>query len=233
MTLTTAHWSQNRGFAGRTVVAITGAGISAASGLPTISGGFQGRSLKDLFKLDNARRHVNEYRQLYEEMMFLWLQARPNAAHMALASRGIRVITQNVDGLHKKAGTREVIELHGTLAHQRCIACGRRGASLHTVKSETGSFSVGRCGACGSDLIPDLVLEGEPVRHLALALNWVTTAQIVIIAGTALEMHPVNQLPLVALRAHKPVITINENAEKELPRRLSRQLRSISSLSFQ
>lgn len=207
------------------VVAITGAGISAASGLPTIAASFSGRPLKELFNRDKACRHVKEYSELYEEMMRLWLHAQPNAAHIALAQRGIRVITQNVDGLHRKAGTVEVIELHGTLALQRCLSCGRRGASLHTATGRGDRVAPGVCGACHSELMPDLVLEGEPVRHLALAINWISTASILIIAGTSLQMHPVNQLPLVALRADKPVITVNASAEKELPKLLARQLR--------
>jgi len=215
-------------------VVITGAGISVASGLPTIASGFRGKSIKDLFKWDNARRHVREYQQLYEAMITDWQQAQPSAAHRAIAERQMRVITQNVDGLHKRAGSKHVIELHGSLFRRRCFTCKRSGEPTYPFESKNASKNSRRhewlCNWCHSELIPDLVLEGEPVRHFALALNWLTTSDLLLIVGTALEMQPINAFPLTAIRSQIPVVTVNRAADERIPALLGSQpLRLITS----
>ncbi len=195
----------------RRIVALTGAGISVASGLPTLHARMGGRSLQELFRLDLARRHVAEYRRFYATMMRSWTSARPNAAHIALALRGVSVITQNVDGLHQRAGSREVIELHGALHRVRCTGC----RSLFALTRKT--LHEPCCEACGGLLWPDLVLEGETVHGLLQAQNLVSTADVLLVVGTRLTMEPARRLPLVARQSGIPVLTVNDDAKWAVP----------------
>lgn len=193
------------------IVALTGAGISVASGLPTLHVRMGARPLQELFRLDLAKRHVAEYRRFYAAMMRSWTRATPSAAHLALAERDVSVITQNVDGLHQRAGSRDVIELHGALHRVRCTGC----RSLFSLTKK--SMRQPCCEACGGLLWPDLVLEGETVHGLLQAQNLVTTADVLLIVGTRLTMEPVRRLPLVARRAGIPIVTVNDDAESSVP----------------
>ncbi len=200
------------------IVAITGAGISTGSGLPTITSKFGGRTLKEVFRGNSARRHINEYQKFYDNMTRSWREASPNAAHQALAEHQVRVITQNIDGLHQNAGSRHVIELHGTLRIQRCANCAHTRQTSPNLESQ--------CPVCGGMMWPDIVLEGDRVRSLALACNWLTVADLLLIIGTKLEMYPVNQFPLLALRNKTPVVVINEDAQKLVPLYFSMRTKS-------
>ena len=196
--------------AARRLVAITGAGLSVASGLPTVEAQWSGRPLKELFRARAAHRHVAEFQALYRKLAADWRTVSPNSGHRILAQRGARIITQNIDGLHQRAGSREIIELHGSLMRLRCRSC----RSL-TVVGARGTYHA-QCRACGGEVWPDIVLEGEGVRSLSRAINWIVSADVLLVVGTSLEMEPVNRFPLMALRADIPVIVINEHAELRL-----------------
>ncbi len=196
-------------------IAITGAGISTSSGLPTIESTWLGRSLEELFKLDQAHRHIIEYQQAYQAMMTTWLKASPNPAHHLLAERNVRIITQNIDGLHDRAGSYHLIELHGSLTRLRCHGC----RSL--VRVNKHSLNAMECPACGHMMWPDIVFEGEHVKQLVKAIQWMTTSDLLFIIGTRLQMNPVSQLPLIAMQNHIPIIEINQEAEQTLQRYLS------------
>ncbi len=196
----------------KNIVAITGAGISTASGLPTLSAKFHHRPLHELFQLSQAIHHLDEYQGLYRALMTQWLTVKPNAAHHALAQYGIRVITQNIDGLHELAGSKRVLSLHGSLTRARCLSCQTK-IHINTLPI----VPIWRCGICGELMWPDLVLEGQSVRHFAQAVNWVSTCDILLIIGTRLKMYPVNQLPFVAKANHAKIYSVEENAEKALP----------------
>ncbi len=193
------------------IVAITGAGISVPSGLPSAQDIFRGRQVKELFSKSRASRHWQEYQHLYAKIIKDWRFASPNQAHLALSSRGAKVITMNLDGLHKQAGTQEVIELHGSLYRFRCLHCGIR------VGSFTFNESKLACELCDGPLWPDVVLEGEPVRQLGLALHWITFADVLLIIGTSLTMQPIRMLPRVAKENGIPIIVINEKADEWVP----------------
>ena len=195
----------------REIVAVTGAGISVASGLPTLEAAMRGRPLREMFRSDMAQRHVREYQQFYEKMTREWRNAKPNAAHRALADRRVRVVTQNVDGLHQRAGSRDVIELHGALHRVRCSGC----RTPLPVRSPAAAKP--RCASCGGLLWPDLVWEGEPVHGWLQAQNWVSAADLLLVVGTRLAMAPVRQLPAVARQAGAPVLLVNREAESLLP----------------
>ena len=119
--------------------------------------------------------------------------AQPNAAHRKLAQweqegKLKAVITQNIDGLHQKAGSREVLELHGSVLRNYCEKCGAF-YGLDTILSTTG---VPRCPACGGDIKPDVVLYEESLDQdvLAKAVHYIRQADLMIIGGTSLVVYP-------------------------------------------
>jgi len=113
------------------------------------------------------------------------------------------VITQNIDQLHARAGTRELVEVHGTIAHSSCLRCGAR-YPLPEVRARQADDDrrVPRCD-CGEALKPDVVLFGEylPVDALARAEDLAAGADLMLCIGSSLEVHPVAQLPLITLAA--------------------------------
>jgi NAD-dependent deacetylase len=195
------------------LAAVTGAGISKASGLPLVSDRIQGVSLRDffaetLFKTDPAR-----YYEVFRSVFQSFRSAIPNRAHTRLAEAGVWVITQNVDGLHRDAGTRHLIEMHGNFRELRCVSCGRIYASSVVYEME-----VPQCSMCERVLTPGIVLDGQEIRHFSLAVDWVGRAELLFIIGTKLEMDPVRQLPQMAINKGIPVIRVNHDAELVLPR---------------
>ncbi|WP_018131964.1 SIR2 family NAD-dependent protein deacylase [Effusibacillus pohliae] len=193
-------------------VAITGAGISVASGLPTGSGEWQGIELRDFFTLDMFLHSTERFYRYYRHMLRHWKQAKPNPAHYALARHGMPIITQNIDGLHQRAGSPHVLELHGNLRELVCRGCAAIFSS-DLVYTE----SIPKCPSCGHLLKPDIVLVGEDVYHFATAVDWVGKADLLLVVGTRLEMEPCRQLPEIARRNGAPVFTLNRHAEQILP----------------
>jgi NAD-dependent deacetylase len=179
------------------VVALTGAGISAASGLETR------KQLWRRFTRDEAVSAV----RFHADPTTLWTVIRefwgartpePNPAHLALARLpGLRaVVTQNVDGLHQAAATRTdvpVHELHGTLLRTYCITCGRQGGPAPAL-----AHGVPRC-TCGAVMRPDVVLFGErvPAKVLAAAAAAVADADLLLVIGCAMDVSPASELPLL------------------------------------
>ena len=140
------------------------------------------------------------------KMLAPW--AEPNAAHRKLAQweqegRLKAVITQNIDGLHQKAGSREVLELHGSVLRNYCERCGAF-YGLDTILHSTG---VPRCPACGGDIKPDVVLyeEGLDEKTLYRAVEYIQEADVLIIAGTSLAVYPAAGL-VRYYRGHKLVV---------------------------
>ncbi len=181
----------------RRAVFFGGAGVSTESGIPDF------RSTDGLYRQkwryppETILSHefflhsTEAFYEFYREKM-LYPQARPNAAHLALAElekRGIlsAVITQNIDGLHQAAGSRNVIELHGSVLRNFCTRC-RKPYPLDAVLN---SRSVPRC-ACGGVLKPDVVLYGEqlPTDAIEDALDQISRADLLIIGGTSLNVYP-------------------------------------------
>lgn len=197
-------------------VAITGAGISVPSGLPTINRSWHGIPLKDMFTLDRFQNAPEQFYQCYREMLLDWRQARPNPAHLALAKAGVQVITQNIDGLHQAAGSRDVLEIHGNLRELCCLDC-RELYPAHV--AETNPLP--RCPSCRELLKPNIVLVGEEVRHYALAVDRIGQADLLLIIGTKLEMDPVRQLPAIAEKNGVPIIRCNKKSEEILPQLFS------------
>lgn len=199
----------------RRVTVLTGAGISAESGIPTfrdsqtgIWARYEPAELATPEAFQNDPLLVWEW---YRWRMGLVEHAVPNAGHIALAEMEARtpvftLITQNIDGLHKKAGSRNIIELHGNLFHARCERDGRRFEVWENVPN-----SVPRCPECGGRLRPDVVWFGESLPHRALlaALQASQDCDLFISIGTSGVVEPAASLPYEAIRAHGEVVEIN------------------------
>ena len=138
-------------------------------------------------------------------------KARPNAGHLALAEWETRVseftlITQNVDGLHARAGSRRVVELHGNIERDRCLDCGR----VQDGAAESGESVVPRC-ACGGTLRPDVVWYGEllPPEAFSAARRAAAGCDLFLVIGTSAVVHPAASLPSVARRSGAVLVEVN------------------------
>jgi len=194
----------------RSVVALTGAGISVPSGIPDFrtpgTGLWAGVDPMEVAHIEVFRRDPESFWRFYGDRFQTLEHKQPNAAHHALARLEQAdlldaVITQNIDRLHDKAGTRELIEVHGTIGHSSCPRCGSRYA-LPDVRVRQGRDAAGvpRCD-CGGPLKPDVVLFGEllPADALARAERLAAGADLLLCIGSSLEVHPVAQLPATTL----------------------------------
>jgi NAD-dependent deacetylase len=194
------------------VVALTGAGISVPSGIPDFrspgTGLWENVDPMEVAHIDVFRRDPERFWHFYGERFQTLEHKQPNGAHAALAAlerAGMldAVITQNVDQLHARAGTRELIEVHGTIAHSSCPRCMAR-YPLGDVRARqvADPRGVPRC-TCGEPLKPDVVLFGEylPEDALARAERLAAGADLMLCIGSSLEVYPVAQLPLITLQA--------------------------------
>lgn len=202
--------------AARRVVVLSGAGISAESGVPTFrdarTGLWAHYDPQDLATPEAFERQPALVWDWYQWRRELIARVEPNAAHLALKRwqdvARVVVVTQNVDGLHGRAGSRDVIELHGNILR---TVCARR---RHVVGQWESGQKPPRCPHCGSPLRPDVVWFGEmlPVDALQRASREVTEAELVLSVGTSTLVQPAASLPLEALRAGVPVVEINPDA---------------------
>lgn len=194
------------------VVALTGAGISVPSGIPDFrspgTGLWEKVNPMEVAHIDAFHRDPRRFWGFYGQRFQTLEHKEPNRAHEVLAlleGAGLldAVITQNVDRLHARAGTRELIEVHGSISHSRCLDCGA-GYPLAEVKDRHAGDAEGvpRCD-CGSALKPDVVLFGEylPADALARAERLAESADVLLCIGSSLEVYPVARLPELTLGA--------------------------------
>ncbi len=194
------------------VVALTGAGISVPSGIPDFrspgTGLWANVNPMEVAHIDAFRRDPEHFWQFYGQRFQTLEDKRPNRAHQALAElerAGLldAVITQNIDRLHARAGSRELIEVHGTIAHSSCLRCRAR-YELADVRSRGAMDDRGvpRC-ECGEPLKPDVVLFGEylPADALLRAEQLAGGADLMLCIGSSLEVYPVAELPAMTLAA--------------------------------
>jgi NAD-dependent deacetylase len=196
------------------VVALTGAGISVPSGIPDFrspgTGLWEKVDPMEVAHIDAFRRDPVRFWSFYGQRFATLAEKLPNGAHRALVrmeERGLldAVITQNVDMLHRSAGTRELVELHGSIAGCSCPGC-RASLTLADVRLRLDADSEGvpRCERCGGEpLKPDVVLFGEllPERALARAGKLCENADVLLCIGSSLEVHPAAGLPLLTHQA--------------------------------
>jgi NAD-dependent deacetylase len=169
--------------------------------------------------IDVFRRDPERFWGFYGQRFATLEDKRPNGAHLALVElerRGVldAVITQNIDRLHRAAGTRELVEVHGTIDHSSCLECGARFA-LDEVRERArrDDRGVPRCG-CASPLKPDVVLFGEmlPADALERAFALAAGADVLLCVGSSLEVYPIAQLPGVTRQAGGQVAIVTQGA---------------------
>ena len=201
----------------RRVVALTGAGISAESGIPTFRDAQTGLWARfrpeELATAAAFRRDPKLVWDWYEWRRGLVAQAAPNAGHRALARLeglvpGFTLVTQNVDGLHVRAGSQRVIELHGNIHRSKCFE--------EDVVVEEGIAAPDgppRCPRCGAPLRPDVVWFGEtlPPQALAAAEAAARECDLLFSIGTSAAVFPAAQLPVTALESGAMVVEINKD----------------------
>ncbi len=195
--------------AARSVVALTGAGISVPSGIPDFrspgSGLWEKVDPMEVAHIDAFRGDPVRFWRFYGKRFATLEDKQPNDAHRVLAAmerRGLldAVITQNIDMLHRKARTRELVEVHGSIASCSCPRCHEEVALEHArARLERAADGVPRCERCAAALKPDVVLFGEmlPTGALERARTLCEQADLLLCIGSSLEVHPVASLPLL------------------------------------
>lgn len=200
--------------AARTVVVLTGAGISAESGIPTFREALTGLWARfrpeELASPEAFQRDPQRVWAWYAERRARVREAQPNPGHIALAQFEREVphftlITQNVDGLHRRAGSSAVVELHGNIER---VKCSREGT---IVTSWAEGDDVPCCSSCGAYLRPDVVWFGEmlPAGALQTAQKAAESCDLFLSVGTSGLVEPAASLPFVALAAGATVVEIN------------------------
>jgi NAD-dependent deacetylase len=202
----------------RLIAALTGAGISAESGLATFRDAQTGLWARyDPRELATPSAFARNPKLVWD--WYAWrrervVAAQPNAGHFALAeierrARDFLLITQNVDGLHQRAGSRNVVELHGSIARVRC---SREGTIVE--RWDAPPDEVPRCANCGAFLRPDVVWFEEmlPRSALAAAEDAARRCDVLLVIGTSAEVHPAAGLPMLARGRGARVVEINPNS---------------------
>ncbi len=206
----------------RSVVALTGAGISVPSGIPDFrspgTGLWERVDPMEVAHIDAFTADPVRFWSFYGERFATLGEKRPNAAHEALVEMERRgrlqaVITQNVDMLHRRAGTAELVEVHGSIASCSCLRCGTA-VSLEEARASIAAAPDGvpRCEPCGCALKPDVVLFGELLSPATLerARELCEGADVLLCIGTSLEVHPVAALPLLTHAAGGAVAIVTQ-----------------------
>ncbi len=208
------------------VVVFTGAGVSAESGIPTFRDaltGLWGRfDAQALATPEAFRRDPDLVWGWYEWRRMQLLRALPNPAHLAIAELAqhvprLTVVTQNVDDLHERAGSADVLHLHGSLHQPRCFDCGRPHVLPPAPPDEPEGgrrLSPPRCRQCGGPVRPGVVWFGEslPEDILAAAFAAAQACDLLFAIGTSALVYPAAQIPLLALHAGARVAQVNPTA---------------------
>ncbi len=196
------------------VAALTGAGISAESGVPTFRGN-EGLWAKfrpeDLASMDAFLANPKIVWEWYNWRRELMAGVTPNDGHRALAKcesifPEFTLLTQNVDGLHAQAGSRRILELHGNIHHNKCADCNRP-VDVDSIDPK----NIPACPACGGKVRPDVVWFGEMLDEETIdrAFQLAEESQVFLVIGTSALVHPAASLPLVAKKCGATVVEIN------------------------
>jgi NAD-dependent deacetylase len=208
-------------------VALTGAGISTESGIPDFRSPGGIWDLYDPMEyatIEAFRRNPAKVWEFYATRLDVLREAEPNAAHLALAElerRGLleAVITQNIDRLHELAGSREVVEVHGSIRTSHCLACGAT-ATLDEVVQLLADAPAPPCPRCGAILKPGVVMFGEllPPAEIDRAYELARRAGLLLVVGSSLEVYPVAGLPLETLAEGGELAIVNREPTMLDPR---------------
>jgi NAD-dependent deacetylase len=199
-------------------VVLTGAGVSTESGIPDFrsAGGIWAQfDPYVVASIEGFRRDPARVWEFYGLRLNVLEEARPNAAHAALAELEARgfvqaLVTQNVDGLHAQAGSRDLLEVHGSIATASCPSCGRR-EERERIRE---LLPLPRCADCGTVLKPDVVMFGELLPSAAIdrAKALAQAAQLLLVVGSSLEVWPVAGLPEETLAHGGKLAIVNRDA---------------------
>jgi NAD-dependent deacetylase len=204
-------------------VVLTGAGLSTPSGIPDFRSEGTGLWSKEepleVASLETFRTHPEKFYAWFRPLARQIFDAQPNRAHVELANLEkagyIRtVVTQNIDMLHQKAGSKNVIEMHGTLRTFSCAQCFQQTESLPYLKPFVEQGKIPVCPNCGSMLKPDVILFGEqlPQKSFYEAQRACRACDLMLVAGSSLEVLPVAGLPMQALDRGAHLIIINNSS---------------------
>ncbi|MEM1417017.1 MAG: NAD-dependent deacylase [Myxococcota bacterium] len=207
----------------RHVVALTGAGVSTESGIPdfrSAAGLWSQSDPMDVASIDGFRADPGRFYRFWAEKFAAFVDAPPSRAHRLLAGlegrgRMQAIVTQNIDGLHQRAGSRNVLEVHGTFQRVRCLSCGNEeslGEVFGRVVMEEGAAPPS-CPVCGHTMLkPDVVLFGEMLPPIfQVAERESRDADLFLVLGTSLEVFPVAGLAPLAKRTGARVVILNRD----------------------
>lgn len=207
----------------RRAVVLTGAGLSTPSGIPDFRSEGTGLWSRDepleVASLITFRTNPAQFFQWFHPLASQIFNARPNPAHFAIAEleqkgRLRAVITQNIDMLHHKAGSRNVIEMHGTLRTLSCTQCYRQQGYEAYLPTFVEKGEIPHCPECGAILKPDVILFGEqlPQKAWLEAQREARDCDLMVVVGSSLEVLPVAGLPMQAIDRGAHLIIINNSA---------------------
>ncbi len=198
---------------------LTGAGISTESGIPDFrspTGIWAQYDPMEYATISAFRRNPVKVWEFYALRFEALTRAEPNAGHHAVAKlerRGLvrAVVTQNIDGLHGRAGSQEVVEVHGSIRTASCLACGTR-APFADVVAALQDAPAPPCPECGEILKPDVVMFGEllPTGAMERASELAREARLLLVIGSSLEVYPVASLPDETLAAGGALAIVNQ-----------------------
>ncbi|HYW70199.1 MAG TPA: NAD-dependent deacylase [Pyrinomonadaceae bacterium] len=203
--------------AANSVVVLTGAGVSAESGVPTFRGGgntavWKGLPFDVISSVGMLQRDLPAVWEWFNYRRNLLAALKPNAAHESIAQwqhrfRDLSLVTQNIDGLHQAAGSRDVIELHGSIWRARCQDCEAR-HDLNDIKLD---HAVPSCFECGGNLRPDVVLFGEmlPPGAFERAADAAQRCDVCLVVGTSAVVYPAASIPEIARANGAYLIEVN------------------------
>jgi NAD-dependent deacetylase len=204
----------------RPALVLTGAGVSTESGIPDFrspTGIWAEFDPLEYATLGAFRRDPAKVWRFYAPRFSMLTQAEPNAAHLALAElerRGLleAVVTQNIDLLHERAGSRAVVEVHGSIRTSSCPGCGARYELAEVLPLIEAGGGAPSCSSCGGILKPDVVFFDEllPADAIDRAYELAGAARLLLVVGSSLEVWPVAELPLVTQRAGGKVAVVNK-----------------------
>ncbi len=199
--------------------ALTGAGVSTESGIPDFrspTGIWAEFDPLEYATLGAFRRDPEKVWRFYAPRFAMLTEAEPNRVHLALAeleSLGLlrAVITQNIDLLHERAGSREVVEVHGSIRTSSCLACGARYSLDEVVPLIAEGEGAPRCAHCSAVVKPDVVFFDEllPEAAMGRATELAERARLLLVVGSSLEVYPVADLPSATLAAGGKVTVVN------------------------
>jgi len=212
------------------IVFVTGAGISQESGIPTFRGKdglWRNYDPMKLATIDAFYENPKLVWEWYNERRNNIFQAQPNQGHNAIAElekyAQVMVLTQNIDGLHKKAGSSNILELHGSIVKIKCSVCDYN----EEILTEISDFPP--ICKCGNILRPDVVWFGEPLPQDVWqnAIKFASQCDLMVIVGTSLVVSPANTLPLYAKQNNATLIEINPE-KTEMSEEMDESIRNTS-----